>query len=370
MSASELRVIISGGGTGGHIFPAIAIAQAILKKQPNAKLLFVGAEGRMEMEKVPAAGFQIVGLPIIGLQRRLTLQNLLLPWKLLKSMWKARRIVKEFRPHVAIGVGGYASGPLLKAASSQNIPTVIQEQNSYPGITNKLLAPKASSICVAYQGMEKFFPSGKIIMTGNPVRSSVLQCDKDRNELLVQFGLKMDRPVILIIGGSLGARSINEAVEKAAITWHNAGYSVIWQTGKGFFDRACKTQSEGIRVFDFIADMGGAYKLADLVVSRAGAMSISELCLVAKPSILVPSPNVAEDHQTKNAMALVQRGAAEWVKDEAAINELEDKVLLLMQDVNRRESLSVNARQLGYSNADTNIAEEVLRIANSQLQRS
>jgi len=363
MSTAELRVIISGGGTGGHIFPAIAIAQAILKKRPDAKLLFVGAEGRMEMEKVPAAGFRIEGLPIMGLQRRLTLQNLLLPWKLLKSMLKARRIIKEFRPHVAVGVGGYASGPLLKAASSQNIPTVIQEQNSYPGITNKLLAAKAATICVAYQGMEKFFPAGKIVMTGNPVRAAVLQCDKDRATLLHQFGFSADRQVIIVIGGSLGARSINEAVEKSVDAWHTAGYSVIWQTGKSFYDRAMQKQSANVRVFDFISDMGGAYKLAELIVSRAGAMSISELCLVAKPSILIPSPNVAEDHQTKNAMALVQRGAADWVKDHEASDLLENKVMTLMRDETRRESLSLNARQLGFDRADVAIADEVIRVA-------
>ena len=366
MSSTELRVIISGGGTGGHVFPAIAIAQAILKKRPDAKLLFVGAEGRMEMEKVPAAGFQIEGLPIMGLQRRLTLQNVWLPWKLLKSMLKARRIVKEFQPHVAVGVGGYASGPLLKAASSKKIPTVIQEQNSYPGITNKLLAAKSASICVAYQGMEKFFPAGKIVVTGNPVRAAVLHSGKDRATLLQQFGMSDDRPVILVVGGSLGARSINEAVEKSAVAWLAAGYSVLWQTGKAFYDKAVQKQSANLRVFDFISDMGGAYKLAELVVSRAGAMSISELCLVAKPSILIPSPNVAEDHQTKNAMALVQRGAADWVKDSEAFTSLEGKVLALMQDATRRESLSLNARQLGFENADAAIADEVIRIALTQ----
>jgi UDP-N-acetylglucosamine--N-acetylmuramyl-(pentapeptide) pyrophosphoryl-undecaprenol N-acetylglucosamine transferase len=369
MSCKELRVIISGGGTGGHIFPAVAIAQAILRKRPDAQILFVGAEGRMEMEKVPAAGFQIVGLPIMGLQRSFTLKNFLLPFKLLKSMWMAHRIVKDFKPHVAIGVGGYASGPLLKAAAVQRIPTVIQEQNSYPGITNKLLASRASAICVAYQGMERYFPARKIVITGNPVRSAVLKCDKNRENLLSQFGLRNDLPVILILGGSLGARSINEAVEKSIDAWQNAGYSVIWQTGKTFFSRAIVKASANVQVFDFITDMGAAYKLADLVVSRAGAMSISELCLVAKPSILIPSPNVAEDHQTKNAMALVQRGAAELVKDSEALYQLEGRVMKLMQDANSRDQLSLKAKEMGFSEADSAIANEVIRVALSNESR-
>ncbi|HWZ21245.1 MAG TPA: undecaprenyldiphospho-muramoylpentapeptide beta-N-acetylglucosaminyltransferase, partial [Cytophagaceae bacterium] len=330
------RIIISGGGTGGHIFPAIAIANAIKEVHPNAEILFVGAEGKMEMEKVPQAGYKIVGLPVAGFQRKLTFKNFLFPFKLLSSLLKARNIVKEFKPDVAVGVGGYASGPLLYAASTKGIPTLIQEQNSYAGVTNKILSKKAKTICVAYQGMERFFSKDKIVYTGNPVRKDILEYKSKKQEGLQFFGLNENVNTIFIMGGSLGARTVNKSVIANLDMLVEAGVQVIWQTGK-FYYKEClevvsKINSDKIKVLEFINDMNLAYAVADIVISRAGALSISELCLVQKPVILVPSPNVAEDHQTKNAMALVEVNAAQLIKDDQAERVLVPAVLKLLQN--------------------------------------
>ncbi|MBC7864832.1 MAG: undecaprenyldiphospho-muramoylpentapeptide beta-N-acetylglucosaminyltransferase [Bacteroidia bacterium] len=304
-----LKVIISGGGTGGHIFPAVAIANQVKKIVPNAEILFVGALGRMEMEKVPAAGYKIIGLNIAGLQRKLTLSNFSFPFKLISSMIKAKKIIKEFAPDIAVGTGGYASGPTLKAACNKGIPALIQEQNSYPGITNKILSKKVNKICVAYEGMEKFFPKEKIILTGNPVRMDIENTRTKKEEGLKFFGLQPGKKTLLIIGGSLGARTINQSIGAGINKFAEAGIQVLWQTGKNYFETAKQQTShlkeKGIFAFDFITKMDFAYAVADCVVSRAGASSVSELCIVKMPCILVPSPNVAEDHQTKNAMALV-----------------------------------------------------------------
>ncbi|MBL7944343.1 MAG: undecaprenyldiphospho-muramoylpentapeptide beta-N-acetylglucosaminyltransferase, partial [Flavobacteriales bacterium] len=326
MNQKPLKVIISGGGTGGHIFPAIAIAKAILAQRPDTSILFVGAEGRMEMEKVPAAGFNIEGLPIIGIQRRLTWKNLLVPIKLWQSLRKARRIIRTFQPDIAIGVGGYASGPLLKAAASMGVVTMIQEQNSSPGVTNKLLARKAAKICVAYEGLEKFFDKNKIVLTGNPVRPELSAANNRREEALKFFHLDGARPIVLVIGGSLGARTVNQSIQASLALLTKKQYQLIWQTGKAFASAARSSADaispDNVRVFDFIREMDLAYSVADVVVSRAGAMSISELCIAAKPAILVPSPNVSEDHQTKNARSLSERGAAILVPDIEAKEKL------------------------------------------------
>lgn len=364
---STKRFIISGGGTGGHIFPAVAIAQTILRRIPDAEILFVGALGRMEMEKVPAAGFRIVGLPIVGIQRRLTWKNLLVPIRVLQSLWKAKKILREFKPNVAIGVGGYASGPLLRCAASLGIPTVIQEQNSFPGVTNRLLAKKAKVICVAYDGLERYFPSGKIVKTGNPVRREVIDIQGKRAQACVHFNLNPDKPTVLIIGGSLGARTINEAVAKANHTWREQGVQVIWQTGKGYYQQALKVAESNdlLRVHEFIREMDLAYSVADVVVSRAGAMSISELCLVAKPTIFVPSPNVSEDHQTKNAMALVNQNAAKCVVDAQALEELEQVVSALLKSPTELDALSQAIGKCALPAADERIVDEVFKVIES-----
>ena len=357
----SLRVIISGGGTGGHIFPAIAIAKAILRERPDAEILFVGAEGRMEMEKVPQAGFKIIGLPIMGIQRRLTLQNLKVPFKIIASILKARKIISEFKPDIAIGVGGYASGPLLRTASSMGIKTLIQEQNSYPGITNKILSKKAEKICVAYDNLESFFPKEKIVLTGNPVRAEVTQIQNKKVEAFNHFDLNSDKQVLLVIGGSLGALTINKAIEKFAESLTASGLQIIWQTGKNFKSERAHTLP-GVHAHTFIKEMDFAYAAADIIVSRAGAMSISELCLVKKPCILVPSPNVSEDHQTKNAMALVNKGAAVLVKDSEAINELEKVILELKSNQDLCASMSKSIAELGHPEADKQIASQVFKI--------
>ena len=311
----ELRVIISGGGTGGHIFPAISIANAIKSKRPDAKILFVGALGRMEMQRVPDAGYDIKGLPICGFDRKHLLRNISVLFKIWKSQRMAKKIVNDFKPLVAVGVGGYASGPTLNVCASKGIPCLIQEQNSYSGVNNKLLANKANKICVAYEGMDRFFPADRIIMTGNPVRQNVLQTTLTKEEARKQFGLDPNKKTILLIGGSLGARTINDSILQHLCLVIESGIQFIWQTGK-YYSAAIGEQLQGqgglemLKVVDFISDMGAAYKAADLVISRAGASSISEFCLIGKPVILVPSPNVAEDHQTKNAMALVDKTAA------------------------------------------------------------
>lgn len=359
-----MKVIISGGGTGGHIFPAVAIAKTIQQQFPKAEILFVGAEGKMEMEKVPAAGFRIIGLPIVGIQRRLTWKNLLVPFKVLASMIKAKKIIREFKPDIAIGVGGYASGPLLRAATSAGIRTLIQEQNSYPGITNKILSGKVDRICVAYEGLEKFFPREKIVLTGNPVRPEMTKLEGKRERAIEHFKLDSKKKTLLVIGGSLGARTINHAVQKWAETWNNEGIQVLWQTGKGYFETA-KSFSQGMQdthVCDFIKEMDYAYAAADVIVSRAGAMSISELCLVKKPAIFVPSPNVSEDHQTKNAMALVIRDAALLVKDVEANEKLGDTVSALFRDEKKITQLSANIAGMAQINSAERIVSEVMNL--------
>ncbi len=363
-----MKVIISGGGTGGHIFPAIAIAKAILAIKPNAEILFVGAEGKMEMEKVPAAGFKIIGLPIVGIQRKLTLKNFAVPFKLFASMLKAKKILKEFKPDIAIGVGGYASGPLLSAASSAGIKTLIQEQNSYPGITNKILSKKVNRICVAYEGLENFFPKEKIVITGNPVRPEVTKLDGKKERGLEQFKLDHTKKTILVIGGSLGARTINQAIRRWAEDLQQHNTQIIWQTGKTYFETAQTFVTEHnlqyVHVHEFIKDMDLAYACADIVVSRAGAMSIAELCLVKKPSIFIPSPNVSEDHQTKNAMALVLRNAAILVKDDAAQAELKKEILDLLANETKMTQLATNMAAMGFPSAAEAIAHEVFALVN------
>lgn len=363
------RVIISGGGTGGHIYPAIAIANAIKERQPDTEILFVGANGKMEMEKVPKAGYKIIGLDIAGLQRKLTVKNLSFPFKLMKSLRKAKSIVKEFKPDVAIGVGGYASGPLLRQAGKLGVPTLLQEQNSYPGITNKLLARKAMKICVAYDNMDRFFEKKKIVFTGNPVRKEILNIQGKREKGLAHFGLEQGKKSLLVIGGSLGARTINNSIKNAAKLLEENDIQVLWQTGKYYYEDMKSFVEENkltnIKVHDFIYEMDLAYASADLVVSRAGALSISELCLVGKPTILVPSPNVSEDHQTKNAMALVNHNAAELVTDDKAPEILGDEIVRLIMDETKLIKLSVNIISFGRPNAADAIANEVFKIINS-----
>lgn len=360
-----MRVIISGGGTGGHIFPAIAIAQSILALKPDAQILFVGADGRMEMEKVPAAGFKIIGLPIVGIQRRLTWKNLLVPIKVWQSLRKARQVIKEFKPDIAIGVGGYASGPLLRVAGSMGIPTLIQEQNSYPGITNKILAKKAARICVAYDGMEQFFPEEKILLTGNPVRPEVSQIQGKRERALQHFKLDANKRTLLVIGGSLGARTINEAIRTHAASLIEGDLQIVWQTGKNYAAtaEAAAAGVQHLHAHAFIKEMDLAYAAADIIVSRAGAMSISELCLMGKPVIFVPSPNVAEDHQTKNAMALVNKDAAILVRDAEAQTTLANAVLTLANNEARCKTLSENIVKLGKAHAAKEIATVALQLA-------
>lgn len=364
----ELRIIISGGGTGGHIFPAVSIANALKAKRPDAHILFVGALGRMEMQRVPAAGYDIVGLPVCGFDRKHLWRNIAVLWKLAKSQLKARRIIKEFRPQVAVGVGGYASGPTLKVAGMMGIPTLIQEQNSYAGVTNKLLAQKAEKICVAYEGMERFFPAGKIIMTGNPVRQDLLDRQTDRSEAVRSFGLDPEKKTILIIGGSLGARTINQCVLSHLDLIRSSGVQFIWQTGKIYIDDARRRVAEAgelpmLHVTDFINRMDLAYSAADLVISRAGAGSISEFCLLRKPVVLVPSPNVAEDHQTKNALALVDKGAALYVKDSEAQEKMLATAIDAVNDAPRLRTLSENIAKLAFYNSADRIADEVLALA-------
>ncbi len=364
MSLPEVRVIISGGGTGGHIFPAIAIADAIRQAEPSARILFVGAEGRMEMEKVPAAGYDIEGLWISGFQRSFTFRNLMIPFKIIHSTLKARRIIRKFRPDAAVGVGGYASGPTIRAAASLGIPTILQEQNSYPGITNKMLAGKARKICVAYSGMEKYFPADKIIITGNPVRKDIVNQKHLRAEALQHFGLDPLKPVILAVGGSLGARTINHSILNGLKELAGENIQLIWQTGKLFSDQAAQAvkpfEDKGFRQLAFISRMDLAYTVADVVISRAGAIAISELCITAKPVILVPSPNVAEDHQTKNAMALVTKQAAIMVTDAEAPSGLVSETISLIRDKERMNQLGHNISLLAQQESAQRIAGIIL----------
>jgi UDP-N-acetylglucosamine--N-acetylmuramyl-(pentapeptide) pyrophosphoryl-undecaprenol N-acetylglucosamine transferase len=359
------KVIISGGGTGGHIFPAIAIANKIMEKNPNCDILFVGAEGKMEMEKVPKAGYKIIGLPIRGLQRRLTIKNLLVPFKLLQSLNQAKKLIKSYKPDVAIGVGGYASAAILRKAAQLNVPTIVQEQNSYPGITNRWLAKKAKKICVAYDGLEKYFPKDKIVKTGNPVRLDVIQIEGKRSKAFDFFKLDPYKKTILVIGGSLGAGTINLSFKNGINQLIENDIQVIWQCGKGYITNLTKfvknLNTPLIYISDFIYDMDLAYAAADVIVSRAGAMSISELCLVGKPTILVPSPNVSEDHQTKNAMALVHKKAAVLVKDKDAINSLIPTLNTLINDISAQNELSINIKKLGIADAADRIYNEIIK---------
>ncbi len=364
---NELRIIISGGGTGGHIFPAVSIANAIKAKYPDAKILFVGALGRMEMQRVPAAGYEIKGLPICGFDRKHLLKNIAVLFRIWKSQRMAKKIIKDFKPMVAVGVGGYASGPTLNVCASKGIPCLIQEQNSYAGVTNKLLAKKAEKICVAYDGMERFFPAEKIIKTGNPVRQNVLETAISQEDARKSFGLDPNKKTILLVGGSLGARTINESVLNNLSKISESGIQFIWQTGK-YYSASIAEQMKGknipnLKVMDFISDMGAAYKAADLVISRAGASSISEFCLIGKPVILVPSPNVAEDHQTKNAMALVNKDAAIYVKDSEAPKVLIESAIETVNNEQKLSSLSENIKKLGFKNSADVIADEVVKLA-------
>ncbi len=361
---TNFRFLISGGGTGGHIFPAVSIANALREMHPDCEILFVGALGRMEMERVPAAGYEIVGLPVQGFDRKNLLRNIPILWNLLKSMRKVRSIIKSFRPDVAIGVGGYASGAAMKVAARMGIPVLLQEQNGFAGVTNKLLKNDAAKICVAYEGMERFFPAEKIILTGNPVRQNLTQ--GSREEAYTHFSLSPEKKTLLIIGGSLGARTINNSVKKHLQILAESDVQVIWQTGK-FYIEDCKKEAEKIAnpnliITDFVSRMDLAYAVADLVISRAGASSISELCLLGKPSVLVPSPNVAEDHQTHNAMALVRKNAAVLVKDADAENDLIATALALLSDAEKLEELSANVQTLAERDSARRIADEVMKL--------
>jgi UDP-N-acetylglucosamine--N-acetylmuramyl-(pentapeptide) pyrophosphoryl-undecaprenol N-acetylglucosamine transferase len=359
------KFIISGGGTGGHIFPALAIANEIRKRDPEAKILFVGALGRMEMERIPAAGYPIIGLPVQGLQRKFGFKNLVVAYKLVISLVKAGKILKSFKPDMVIGVGGYASGPLLKVAARRKIPTLIQEQNSYAGITNRLLAKKARAICVAYEGMEKYFPAEKIVLTGNPVREEVLNTTVKKSQAAEFFGLPAGKPVLLVLGGSLGARTINESLLAHVGVFGTANVHVLWQTGKHYYEQLQDdSQLKGnthIKTVDFINRMDLAYALADVIISRAGAGTISELCLLGKPVILVPSPNVAEDHQTRNAMALVQHNAALMIPDREARAKLVDTALQLLKDEVLKTALGRNCRQMGIEGSASKIVDEIFK---------
>jgi UDP-N-acetylglucosamine--N-acetylmuramyl-(pentapeptide) pyrophosphoryl-undecaprenol N-acetylglucosamine transferase len=362
----SFRCIISGGGTGGHIFPAISIANTIRRRFPDAEILFVGAEDRMEMEKVPAAGYKIIGLPVSGFDRAHLLRNIKVIGRLLKSLSLAKKTIRDFRPDIAIGVGGYASGPTLWAAASLGIPTLIQEQNSYAGVTNKLLAKKADKICVAYDGMEKFFPADKLVITGNPIREDLALAADKKDEALSYFGLSNNKKTLLVVGGSLGARTINQSVQGGLKKLLDAGIQVIWQTGKYYYPKAEEFlkdyQGQSVWCSAFINRMDYAYAAADLVVSRAGASSISELCLLEKPVVLVPSPNVAEDHQTKNALALVRKEAAVLVKDAEANEQLIDTALDWMLHEEKLAALSRNIARLAERNSAERIVDEIIKI--------
>lgn len=360
------KVIISGGGTGGHIFPAIAIANALRCIRPDIEILFVGAQGKMEMEKVPAAGYDIIGLDIQGINRQSVLGNFALPFKMIKSLFKARKVIKDFGAEVAVGVGGYASGPLLMMANWMGLPTLLQEQNSYAGKTNMSLAKKARKICVAYEGMEKFFPAEKVLLTGNPIRRASVDIAGKRDEALASFGLDAAKKTLLVTGGSLGAKTLNDCVIGGLEKLSEAGVQVIWQCGNYYFDKLEAELKDrlpgGVKMLPFLARMDYAYAAADVIVARAGAGTISELCVVGKPTILVPSPNVAEDHQTKNAMALVNKNAAKFVTDQSARDQLIEEALGLLGNETVGLELEKNIRQLALLDADEVIAQEVLKL--------
>lgn len=379
MERTKLKILVTGGGTGGHVFPAIAIADAIKILRPDAEFLFVGAAGKMEMERVPKAGYAIEGLNVAGFQRSMSLKNLSFPFKLVKSLWKARNIVKRFQPDVVIGTGGYASGPVMRAAQRAGIPTLIQEQNSYAGVTNKILGKRAASVCVAYDHMEQFFPADKIVFTGNPVRSDIVHLEGKREEAIRYYGLDPDKKTIVVIGGSLGARTLNNAMRdnveffeahaNAAEEGKEGGIQAVWQCGKFYeFEYSAMETAKlpNVQCRAFIDRMDLLYAAADVIISRAGALSISELCLVGKPVVLVPSPNVAEDHQTKNALALVEKGAARLVRDGEAGEKMLQEALLVLESEALAFSLSESIRQLGRPNAAEAIARQALRLTENE----
>ncbi len=361
-----LKFILSGGGTGGHIYPAIAIANELSNRYPDASFLFVGAKDRMEMQKVPQAGYEIIGLWISGIQRKLTLSNLLFPLKLIASLWKSRRVIKKFKPDVVIGTGGFASGPLLKVAGSKKIPTVLQEQNSFPGITNKWLAKEASKICVAYDGMDRFFPKGKIVKTGNPVRQDLLKIEGKREEGLEKYNLDQNKKTVLILGGSLGARRINQLIEKELDFFAEQEVQVMWQCGKLYYSEYKKYNGQnGVQVHQFLDAMDFAYAAADIIISRAGASSVSELCIVAKPVLFIPSPNVAEDHQTKNAKAIVEKGGAKMLKETALDSSFQSVFSEMLSSENIQKELSDSIKKLALPNATSDIVDEIERLIKS-----
>ncbi len=358
----EQSFLISGGGTGGHIYPAIAIADGLKEKYPKANFLFVGASDRMEMQKVPNAGYKIEGLWISGLQRGQIIKNLLIPFKLISSLWNSYKIIKKQKPTVAIGTGGYASAALLKMAGIMGVPTLVQEQNSYPGITNKLLANKASKICVAYEGLEKFFPSEKILITGNPVRKDILNTKVGSNEAVLHFGLKPNKKTLLVLGGSLGAKAINELVAERIEFFKEQGVQVLWQCGKLYYDKYKHYQSDNVNILAYVDRMDLAYAAANVIISRAGASSVSELAIVGKPVLFIPSPYVAEDHQTKNAQAIVDKNAAYMIKQSKLNTEFEAKILDLFNNEEIKEKLSINLKRQAKENATASIVNEIVKI--------
>jgi len=366
----KLKVIVSGGGTGGHIFPAVSIANEIKERLPETEILFVGALGKMEMERVPAAGYRIVGLPVVGFPRKPSLKMLTFFWKLFKSMRLANKVITDFKPDVAIGVGGFASGPVLKAAVRKGVPAVLQEQNSYAGVTNKLLASKVNKICVAYPNMERYFPAEKIVVTGNPIRKNLIEGIVNKAEAYEYFKLDAEKPVVLVVGGSLGARTLNESAMANLELIRQSDAQVVWQTGSYYYqemlERLGDNCPQNLQALEFVSRMDLAYAVADVVISRAGAGTISELCLLGKPSVLVPSPNVAEDHQTKNAMALVENQAALLIKDADSKEQLWSETFKLLADKQRLNSLSENIRKLAKPNAAKEIVDVILEVVNSK----
>ena len=361
------KIILSGGGTGGHIYPAIAIANELKSRFPDAEFLFVGAKDRMEMEMIPKAGYKIKGLWITGIERKLTLKNLMFPFKLISSLWNAKKIIKQFKPNVAIGTGGFASGPLLKIATSLGVPSLIQEQNSFPGITNKLLSKKANKICVAYDGLERFFPKEKIVKTGNPVRQDLLNFESKREEALKTFELNPAKKTLLVLGGSLGARRVNQLIEKEIDFFNTHNIQVIWQCGKLYYETyKMSGHNKHVEVHAFLNNMDLAYAAADFIISRAGASSVSELCVVGKPVIFIPSPNVAEDHQTKNALSISEKDAAILIKEEDLEADFESKFKQLIASKEKQEKLSKNIKDLAMVNATKQIADEVEKLLNNK----
>jgi UDP-N-acetylglucosamine--N-acetylmuramyl-(pentapeptide) pyrophosphoryl-undecaprenol N-acetylglucosamine transferase len=358
----KLKFILSGGGTGGHIYPAVAIANELKSRFPDAEFLFVGAKDKMEMQKVPQSGYKIEGLWIAGLQRKLTLQNAMFPFKLIDSLWKSRKIIKQFKPDVVIGTGGFASGPLLQMANMLTIPTVIQEQNSYPGITNKILSKKANKICVAYENLDRFFPKEKMILTGNPVRQDLIDIESKKEEAVQYFNLDANKKTLLVLGGSLGARRVNQLIEKELKNISSLNVQIIWQCGKLYFEDYKKYNSENVQVLAFIDRMDLVYAAADIVISRAGASSVSELCIVGKPVIFIPSPNVAEDHQTKNAKSIVDKKGALMLKESELDSQFSLVFEALLKDIGKQEQLSKNIKQLALPSATKQIVDEIVNL--------